>query len=167
MCGNIGHWLDLFVHILYWRSMPEVLNINLTFSDKSVRDDNVVIAISSNTGDLCSIMLSSRSEPFEGINESINFQSGDLSCKIDDFRLMTLWDGESVHRRRFWPKDPGHCRAIAQPFTQHYARNWQEVVDSTLLMLHITEMVRSGITSSEFFFSTSRRELSRAMEYLV
>jgi predicted dehydrogenase/glycosyltransferase involved in cell wall biosynthesis len=156
ICGNVGHWLDLFVHILAWRGLPTWLGVTLSWADESEPDENLCIALTSNRGDLCSIVLTARAEPFEGINETIVVQHGSTLCKIDDFRRMTLWCGPRVHRRRFWPKDPGHRGAIMQPFDDQYRRSWEEVENSSLLMLHITEMVRSGNRQSTFDFASAR-----------
>jgi predicted dehydrogenase len=148
VCGNLGHWLDLMIHLFAWRGLPERLDISLSYADEGEPDDNVVIAISSDRHDIVSIMLTSRTEPFEGINESINFQHGETICKIDDFRRMTIWQGPRLMKRRYWPKDVGHRLAILQPFRQDARRDWHEVVLSTLVMLHIMEMVRTGTRSS-------------------
>jgi predicted dehydrogenase len=160
VCGNIGHWLDLMVHILSWRGMPDRVDISITWADDEEPDDNISIAIASDRGDLYSVMLTARCEPFEGINETIHFQHGEVICKIDDFRRMTVWRGAEMTRRRFWPKDVGHQLAILQPFRQDAARDWQEVVASTLLMLHIADMVRARQRSSSFSFLESMRQLS-------
>lgn len=159
ICGNVGHWLDLFVHMLAWRGMPQRLDIALTWADGGERDENLSIAIATDRGDLCSIMLTARHEPFEGINESIQFQHADVCCKIDDFREMVLWQGVRRIRRRYWPKDPGHRDAIAQPFGDGPVRNWQEVVDSTLLMLRITDMVRAAERHALFNLPQARQAL--------
>lgn len=166
ICGNVGHWLDLFVHMLAWRGMPHRLDITLTWADTGERDENLSIAIATDRGDLCAIMLTARHEPFEGINESIQFQHSDITCKIDDFRQMVLWQGVRLYRRRYWPKDPGHCDAIAQPFVHGQGREWQEVVDSTLLMLHITEMVRSAQRLSTFMLPQARQVLEGLIDNL-
>jgi len=42
-------------------------------------------------------VLTSRAEPFEGINETIVF-SKECHGEIDDFRAMTIWKGDSVER---------------------------------------------------------------------
>jgi hypothetical protein len=99
VCGNIGHWLDLLVHMLVWRGLPDRLQISITSAADSELDDNVCIAIRSDRADLFSVTLTSRSEPFEGINETINFQHGETNCKIDDFRRMTVWQGAVVGPR--------------------------------------------------------------------
>jgi predicted dehydrogenase len=165
ICGNVGHWLDLFVHLVSWRGMPDRLDICLTWANDAERDENLSIAIVSDHQDLCAIMLTARAEPFEGINESIQLQHGEAICKIDDFRRMTLWQGTHVLTRRYWPKDPGHCGAIYQPFGDT-ARPWQEVLDSSLLMLHITDMVRTATRFSTFSFREARRALDHAINAL-
>jgi hypothetical protein len=111
-------------------------------------------------------VLSSRTEPFEGINETINVQHNDTIAKIDDFRHLKIWKGEHLVRRRFWPKDVGHGGAIGQPFGGTMQRDWDEVVQSTQLMLHITEMVRSGARTSVFSFRESAAQLAREIEAL-
>ena len=140
VCGNLGHWLDLAVHVLSWGQLPELLNINVTYSDPLGRDDNLAIAISSNKKDLIGITLTSRCEPFEGINENINYQCGNVIAKIDDFRTMTIWNKDEVKKYRFWPKDVGHNMALIQPFINS-KRDWKEVVLSSILMLTVKDMV--------------------------
>jgi len=163
VCGNIGHWLDLFVHVLAWRGLPERLEIVVASSDPREPDDNLSIAITSDRGDLFSVTLSARSEPFEGINESIQVQHGETLCKIDDFRQSTVWRGDRVLRRRYWPKDVGHRAALLQPFDDSRRRDWSEVVASTLLMLHIADMVEHGARSSAFSFADSTARLAHAI----
>jgi len=164
VCGNIGHWLDLFVHVLAWRRLPDVLEISIAWADEQERDDNVSITITTDLHDLFTVTLTSRCEPFEGINETIDFQHGDTICKIDDFRSMTIWQGARRMRRRFWPKDAGHRLAIAQPFSHEPTRDWDEVVLSTLLMLHIADMVRGGSRYSTYSFTEGRARLAREVE---
>ncbi len=152
ICGNVGHWLDLAVHILSWGELVDRWRIFVIYSNENARDDDISIALTSERGDLVTILITSRSEPFEGINESINFQQGDLIAKIDDFRTMTIWEREKLARHRFWPKDVGHNLALTQPFTG-VSRNWQEIELSTMLMLFIAEMVVSGEQIKVFSFS--------------
>ena len=160
ICGNVGHWLDLAVHMLSWVGLPDQWKITLVFSDENARDDDMAIALTSDRGDLVTIVLTARSEPFEGINETINFQKGSVAAKIDDFRSMTVWKGETVKRHRFWPKDAGHRLAIIQPFFAQ-RREWHEVELSTLLMLYIKEMVVAGECCAEFSFAEEWERVSR------
>lgn len=163
ICGNVGHWLDLFVHLLGWRGQPDRVDIALSWARDDEPDDNLTIALTTDRGDICSIMLSSRTEPFEGINESINLQHGTAIAKIDDFRSATLWQGDRLARRRYWPKDVGHRLAILQPFRHDSPRDWTEVLMSTLLMLKITDMVRARARSAVFSMVEERSALEEAV----
>lgn len=144
ICGNAGHWIDLFVHLCSRRSRSQEYRITMLSGDLTNPDDDFALSLATEQGDIFSLMLTARSEPFEGINETINLQQGNLIAKIDDFRRMTLWQGTSRHQKRYWPKDVGHARAILQPFATETARCWDEVIDSSVIMLAVTEMVRTG-----------------------
>ncbi len=144
VCGNAGHWIDLFVHVMGWREQQaDVFHLSLRSANPAEPDDNFCLSISTDQSDIFSLMLTSRSEPFEGINETINIQHGDVICKIDDFRTAKLWKAEKFFKKRFWPKDVGHRLAILQAFDSSSTRNWDEVVRSSLLMLHVTDMVKN------------------------
>jgi len=151
ICGNMGHWLDLMVHLLCWGDLPDHWKIVLVWSNDEARDDDLAISLSSSRGDLINIVLTARCEPFEGINETINIQWGKTIAKIDDFRHMTVWKRERTKGYRFWPKDVGHKTAILQPFNGP-GREWREVELSTLLMLRIAEMVVLKERESKFSF---------------
>lgn len=152
ICGNVGHWLDLAVHMLSWRHLPDRWQISLAWSDYAARDDDLVVNLVSEAGDLVNIVLTARCEPFEGINETINLQWGNVIAKIDDFRRLDVWRDSELIRHRYWPKDVGHRRAVLQPFDEE-RRAWKEVVSSSLLMLRIAQMVRDARKTSEFSFS--------------
>jgi len=152
ICGNVGHWLDLAVHILSWRGIPDRWKILLAWSDGRSRDDDLAVTLLSEAGDLVSIVLTSRTEPFEGINETINLQWGDIIAKIDDFRRMTLWENEKRYRYRYWPKDVGHRWSVLQPLNEN-SRNWREVELSSLLMLRIADMVVNAKQQADFSFA--------------
>lgn len=155
ICGNVGHWLDLMIHIYNWRgNIPKKYNVQVAYSNKTEPDDNLTISITTAKGDLTSITISARSEPFEGINETINYQYDTLIAKIDDFRRMTVWNENELYKERYWPKDVGHERSVMQPFKDDN-RDLNEVVASTELMLHITEMVRNVETEKEIELTRS------------
>ena len=160
ICGNAGHWIDLGVHILSWGKLPDQWDIQVAYSSLIETDDNLSISLTSSRGDLIVIVMTSRSEPFEGINESINFQQGDVICKIDDFRLSTIWKNGLLINKKYNPKDVGHSKAICQPFEEKYSREWDEVVKSTVLMLHIADMVKNSEQCSTFSFNDSLSSLS-------
>jgi predicted dehydrogenase len=158
VCGNIGHWLDLLVHVLCWGDLPDEWDITVVWSDPAARDDDLAITLTSARGDLANIVLTARTEPFEGINESIAIQWGNCIAKIDNFQTMTVWLEQNKIHRRYWPKDAGHKQAILQPWSRHY-RQWSEVEMSSLLMLKIAGMVRSSIRTSRFSFAEMRSSL--------
>jgi len=143
ICGNVGHWLDLMIHIYHWRGhIPKEYQVQVAYSNRLESDDNITISITTDLGDLTSITITARSEPFEGINETINFQYQTIIAKIDDFRRMKIWNREHLHRKRYWPKDVGHRRSVMQPFRSDN-RDLNEVIASTELMLNIMEMVKN------------------------
>jgi predicted dehydrogenase len=143
VCGNMGHWIDLGVHLLNKKGdLPDYFEINISYANYEESDDNVCVTISTDKNDIISIFLTSRTEPFEGINETINLQCGEIIAKIDDFRKMYIWKGTKKITKRYWPKDVGHRKAILQPFNK-YSRDFSEIEISTILMLRIKEMVLS------------------------
>jgi predicted dehydrogenase len=155
VCGNMGHWLDLAVHILAWHKIPDQWAITVVASDEKIKDENVSIVMVSERGDIVTLTLTSRSEPFEGVNESVMLQWGDLNAKIDDFRDMKVWKNDFYRTYSYWPKDVGHKRAILQPFTadENKSQRWHEVKMSTVLMLRIEEMLLLGENQIEFSFA--------------
>jgi len=150
VCGNIGHWLDLTINLLSVIGLPKEINVTILSSSEEEKDDNLTINMITNRNDIISIMLSSREEPFEGINESINIQHSDTIVKIDDFRRMTIWDNENIKKYRYFRKDVGHKNAILQPFENTYTRDFEEVKISTRLMLEITNAVRNNTNNFTF-----------------
>lgn len=142
ICGNMGHWIDLSVHLLHQKGeCPNLFQISINYSNLEEPDDNVCVSITTNQNDIFSIFLSARTEPFEGINESIDFQLGNLIAKIDDFRKLTIWEGAKKLTKKFRIKDVGHKKAILQPFNG-ITRNFDEIKISTILMLNIADMVK-------------------------
>ncbi|EGQ7790897.1 hypothetical protein BC355_09310 [Vibrio cholerae] len=149
VCGNLGHWLDLSIHLLYKRSDISFLDISIAYSNTDQSDDDLTIILVSDKRDLITLTLTSRSEPFEGINESITFHQADLIVDIQDFRRAVFWEGKAKRVRRYYPKDVGHRLAILQPISG-LKRNLEEIRISTALMLEITDMVRVQQSNRRF-----------------
>lgn len=155
ICGNVGHWLDLMIHMYNWKgSFPKKFNVQIAYSNVNEPDDNITISITTPAGDLTSITITARTEPFEGIYETINFQYDTIIAKIDDFRKLTIWVEEKLYTKKYRPKDVGHRRSVMQPFEKEN-RDLNEVIASTELMLHITEMVRNTVTEKEIELTRS------------
>lgn len=152
ICGNLSHWLDLTVYLMNIRgNVPSKYKIQLAYADVGEPDDNISVNITTEYNDLINIVITSRTEPFEGINETLNLQCGDVIAKIDDFRKLSIWQDEKLFKKHYWPKDVGHKKAILQPFLpESQRRDWREIELSTALMLHITDMVRSKSSEAEF-----------------
>jgi predicted dehydrogenase len=141
ICGNVGHWIDLSIHLFNQRGeIPHRYDISITTSNDEERDDNLSIVYKTELNDLVNIVLTSREEPFEGINETINLQCDNIISKIDDFRRQQIWVGEKMFRYKYSPKDCGHKRGILQPFMNN-KRDRKEWIYSTYLMLKIKDMV--------------------------
>ena len=153
ICGNIGHWLDLAVHLLSWSNLPDFLKINITYSDYLISDDNICITLTSENSDLIVITLTSRSEPFEGINETINYQQDSVISKFDDVRSISVWKNDLFFIVSFQQKDVGHEDALLHPFQKFKFRSWEEILNSSMLTLTIAEMVKSRKEVSDFSFS--------------
>jgi predicted dehydrogenase len=149
--SNLGHWIDLSVHILSWSSTPfEYVDITISYSDISMPSDNIAVSIVSSNHDLINITFTSRGEPFEGVSEMINFQKDDLIVQIDDYRTTKIWKESYYKRYSHWPKNNGHKSTVLQPFGSVTKREWSEIELSTRIMLHVEKMVTSNTTQSRF-----------------
>lgn len=162
ICGNLGHWLDLAVHIVSWRERPRDWQISCRWSNAAEPDDNLAVTLTSSAGDLVSIVMTSRSEPFEGVLETLTLQWADVIASIDDFRSMTVRIGPRLIRKSYRPKNVGHVAAILQPF-EGPVRDFREVVHSTEFMLAIAEMVRDGVQDIQFSLSEQPQDVFTAM----
>ncbi len=139
--GNLGHWIDLSVHILYQKSkMFSCIDVDISYSNLETPSENISVVLTTNFNDIISIVFSAREDPFEGVSETINFQIGELISKINDFRSMEIWEKSSYKKIKYRIKDNGHKEASLQPFNEHH-RQWDELKCSTSLMLFIETMV--------------------------
>lgn len=155
ICGNMGHWIDLMIHLMAKRGyIPQKFEISISYSYPAIPDDNISISITTEYHDITTIFVTSRVEPFEGINETINLQCGNIIAKIDDFRKTVIWENEKKISKEHAPKDVGHKLAINQPFFKNeYRRDWKEIEISTFIMLKIAEMVKSKIKTENILIT--------------
>ncbi|AQG80574.1 Gfo/Idh/MocA family protein [Spirosoma montaniterrae] len=149
ICGNLGHWIDLTLHVWHWRSLPNWIDVRLTCARAAEPDDSLCLTLTTDHHDLATIVLTSQTEPFEGVCEYINVQYGNLIARIDDFRSLTCWQGPHRQTIRYQPKNLGHERTVLQPFRPNN-REWREVELSSLLMLHVYDMLLTGAEVSRF-----------------
>jgi predicted dehydrogenase len=149
--SNLGHWIDLFVHVYYWnKNFPEYLDINIVYADKNQPSDNISVNISSSNKDLISLVFTTRNEPYEGVNETINFQCGNVNAKINDFRSIEIWKDDLYINKKYFPKDNGHNLSALQPKFNNNMRPWDELEMSTRVMLFIEEMVNNTCNYKRF-----------------
>ncbi len=151
--GNAGHWIDYAVHIFSaaWGKLPQQVLVQHAAAHPTEPDDNFSLTIRTSAGDLFTLHAASRSEPFEGIHETIELQCGDLSAQILDFRRLRVWRGARRTTHRYWLKDVGHRRCALQPFLPPAEiRDWEEVMCSTRVALHVVDMLRTGTSEATF-----------------
>ncbi len=148
VCGNLGHWIDLCIHILAWRKLPNRFDFHLAYSDLDEPDDNFSLTMTSDLGDLLTMTLCSLTEPYEGIRETIHLQTKNTIATIDDFQRLSVWQGPKRFTKKYFPKDVGHRDSILQAFNLGDSRDWNEVVISTYIMLHVADLVRRAETKS-------------------
>ncbi len=148
ICGNMGHWIDLAVYLMHVRGvLPKQFFLTLRSAEKALpADDNVVLLITTDFGDLVSISLNARHEPFGGIEELISLQCGDCKATIDDFRNVRISNPSGEETVVFPRKDVGHGALVASVFEEGAGprRTWTELHLSTLLTLHAAELAKSG-----------------------
>ncbi|MBU2917736.1 Gfo/Idh/MocA family oxidoreductase [Psychrosphaera sp. F3M07] len=149
VCGNLGHWIDLAIDLLYATKSTIDLTVDIIWSDDENKDDNLCLVLKSARGDLISIVLTARNEPFEGINEMIFFQQDGVLAKIDDFREAEFQIGTKKIKRKYYPKDVGHETAILQPF-HHIKRDFNCILVSSRLMLQVMEQIQIKSKTNKF-----------------
>lgn len=149
--SNLGHWIDLFVHIYFWSNrFPECLDVNICYANENQPSDNISVNIVSPQNDLITLVFSTRNEPFEGVNETINFQCGQVNAKINDFRQIEIWNEDKYINKKYFPKDNGHKQSALQPKFENTKRNWKELETSTRVMLFIEDMVNQKLKKKRF-----------------
>ena len=142
--SNLGHWLDLFYHLLLAKGTRiSELDVTVRSSDSVQTTDNLALILRSNLGDLATITFSCRAEPFEGVSELITVQNDDLIAKIYDFRRLDLWFGSKFQTIRYKNKTCGHKEAALQPF-ESVDRPIFELFESTKILLKIEQEFRNG-----------------------
>ena len=140
--------------------------VSISIADIENREENFILSITSDIGDIINMIFSTRGEPFDGVNETLNIQQGELIAKIDDFQRMKIWHKDFYKHYKFWPKDVGHAKSVTQMFKKNpdYLRPWSETYLSTAFMLHISDMVRDNVSHSKFSFDKFLLNLNKKLE---
>ncbi len=141
ICGNAGHWIDLAVHLWHEKgSLGQKFELNLQPADKGNADDNFTLTIRNEFNELFTLGLYSLQEPLFGIQEQIFLYQRNLTAIVDDFQKLSWQKGESIGQTSYFRKDVGHENCILQ-LVDNKIRPWQELLISTQLILHVTDMV--------------------------
>lgn len=139
--GNMGHWIDLFVHTLF-RAERDVDSFEVTIvsADSSSKDDNISVTIVTSGGDICTIHLGSRSEPFEGIKENLMLLQESVQIFFLDFQKTIIYSEETKKQFKTIYKNVGHKSSILQPFKDE-RRNSIEWWISSFITASIAENI--------------------------
>ena len=148
--GNLGHWIDLFVHTCFWLpELPAVLDISIFYLDTFHSDENILVHISDGKSIFASITFSCLTEPITGVNESLVFSSDKFTARIRNFETMELDLSTSLRVFSHRHKSAGHVEAIRQPFSPHYRSDVEPLI-SEILLSKIKSVVSSRGSSCSF-----------------
>lgn len=155
--GNLGHWIDLMVHILFWKEKkPDFFNIKVTWLDvEEYTDENFVMTIQTSEGDIFNFQFGARLNPFDGVSELIDFQCNNFCSRIIDFTRMEIDSGKAKKIKKFFPKDAGHQSAVLQPFNDNESRDFSEVLFSTSLTIILGNLFKE----KNYNFQISSKEI--------
>jgi len=146
ICGNAGHWLDLFVHLTsaIREQLPTHARIELIPENPAEPDDNYRLTVDIGIDTLV-LHFTSYRERRDGVHEHILLTCGSSSVEINDFRSAITRDGDRVAIKRYRPKDVGHRACTLQPWLPaDEQRNIEEVWCSARLVLHAADLARRG-----------------------
>jgi hypothetical protein len=151
--GNLGHWIDLMIHILFWKkTMPEFYDISIKWLDiEKYTDENFIMAIKTSNGDIFNFQFGARVNPFDGVSELIDFQCNNFCSRIADFTKIELDNGDRRKVIKFFPKDAGHKNAVLQPFEDNYRRDFNEVLLSTALTILLGNIFKDKKAETRIF----------------
>ena len=165
--GNLGHWVDLFVHTCFWLSeLPTFFDISISYFDSSYADENLSVQISDGTSIFATISFACLAEPITGVNETLSFSSDKFIARIHNFETMEL-DCLVSYRRLFRRlKSAGHAEAIRQPFSR-YCRPDIEPLMSEIILSKIKTLVSTRTSSGSFDLPRELNELFARLPSLL
>ena len=153
--GNLGHWVDLAVHSLFWLpDLPDYLSINILYLDDCHNDENFVLTLRAGQVFSASIYFSARHEPASGVYENIAVYTDKFTARIDNFKSMSIDNGASLVTRHTRIKSAGHRQAILQPFSSQQRPSYEYLL-SELLLAEISDLVLKRNEKAVFDLATS------------
>lgn len=157
--GNLGHWIDLFVHTCFWfDNKPSIFSITIAYSDPHFSDENLVVQITDNDRIFASISFACLVEPITGVNETLLFSTDKFIARIYNFKSMEL---DTVSSYRVFSKrlkSAGHLEAVGQPFKSVMRPDIEPFV-SEILLSKIQSLVSSRSVSGSFDLESELKEL--------
>lgn len=147
--SNLGHWLDLSFDILAHNNRGlESIEVTASWSDESLRSDNISICMLTNLGDVVTIAFNTRHEPYAGVYEYCSYQDDNVTLITDDHRNLIVEQFGSRRKIKYWTKQNGHKECVLQPFQNRCQRSWDMIRASTSLILHVSNMVEGKVRRS-------------------
>jgi len=148
--GNLSHWVDLCVHIIFWLpKLPKEIIISLKYFDDSKLDENISCEISDNKGFTFTIFFFSLMEPITGVHESIEILTEKFTARINNFKSLEIDFGSHLIKNKYRKKSAGHSQAIKQPFINKM-RDCSEFFLSELILFEIVSMTSNKTSKSSF-----------------
>jgi hypothetical protein len=158
--GNVAHWIDLVVHILFWRpNLPSKLDISIVYLDHHAYDENLVVRISDGLSFSSQISFFCLLEPFTGVYEHLQIASNKFTARIDNFTRLEIDTSSSLMSCRTRHKSAGHQQAIRQPLRLE-VRPSIEILLSELILGDLHSMILARSTTTVFPFQSHFSKLS-------
>uniref|UniRef100_UPI004047D3A3 Gfo/Idh/MocA family protein n=1 Tax=Limnohabitans sp. TaxID=1907725 RepID=UPI004047D3A3 len=142
--GNLTHWLDLSYRLL--ASYDVVSHIDIFLTKGSFDDISIVLRQSHRTINIC---FSANSEPIDGVEEFVFWNSVNSTGFINNFRSFASFNGYQKIFVNNIRKDVGHIQTILAPlkgvdFIDPF------FIKSSLFCLSIENMLSNKISYSSF-----------------
>lgn len=132
--GNLGHWIDLFVHTCFWLpELPSCLDVAVFYLDSNFFDENILVKISDGNSIFASIAFTCLSEPITGVNETLIFSTDAFTARINNFKTLEIDSPSSYSYTRYRHKSAGHREAIQQPFSPPLRSDVEPLMSEILL----------------------------------
>lgn len=142
--GNLSHWLDLSYRIF---SISKDVNDIDIYLVKGYLDDIIIMLRQSNC--TISIAFSGNSEPIDGVEEFIHWNSNVSVGFINNFKTYTSVRDKKVDKIRNFNKNVGHIATILSPFSGKEVGD-QHILNSARLCLQVEEMTLKNIEHGVF-----------------
>ncbi len=142
--GNLTHWLDLSYRIFVYTD--SVTPIDICLVKGHLDDVTIVLSQCNRTINIC---FSANSEPVDGVEEFIHWNSLSSTGFVNNFRSIALYNGAKKIVKHKLRKDVGHIQTVLTPFKGKSFVD-SKFVNSALFCLIVENMYKTGIIKSQF-----------------